>query len=646
MRTFNNPSHSTAMKALPIFSTLNAERMNSLEITLPATRSLRALGWMALLASLLVLNPMLDTAEAQSRPQNRPATQQPRPSTQRTTQSATPANQRATPQRATPANQRASAATAAQPAKSLKVVSVSPALGAVTRTVSDTVTIRFSTPVDRATMNAENILLYGEVNGFHRWRPLFNGNDQISLVPLKPFLPGERISVIVTDRVKAQDKSFTATSAFTSEFRATSKQLIESGYSETNITSTSIGVRSLHPADFDRDGIMDVAGASNLDNKISWHRNPYNTDKKTEKLKEKGKWVFEEKNVTRGAMNARAVAAADIDGNGTMDMVSGSNQDDKVAWYPNINGAIAGERIISTRANGVLEIATADVDLDGDIDVLSSSDFDRKLAWYKNDGKGAFQEYIISTDYRGIRSIHAADVDKDGDVDILAAAFNSNEAVLFVNDGAMNFTPKVIASTAEGIHSVFAADLDRDGNMDVVAALSTANKVVWYRNDGRQNFTEMVISDKAVGALVVFPIDVDGDGDTDVIAGALENEVNPWYENDGSGNFSPKALNANPKVIMDVFATDVDGDGDLDVLTASANDNQINWYTLNVNLTIDAVNKGGVAAGAALAAAGAGRAAGAWLLAGSAAVVAGGAATYVVLTGGRDKLPLPPGRPN
>ena len=55
------------------------------------------------------------------------------------------------------------------------------------------------------------------------------------------------------------------------------------------------------------------------------------------------------------------------------------------------------ESVISTSAYDATSVYAADVDGDGDMDVLSASYSDDKIAWYENDGSGSFTEHAIST---------------------------------------------------------------------------------------------------------------------------------------------------------------------------------------------------------------------------------------------------------
>ncbi|KAK3267056.1 hypothetical protein CYMTET_24363, partial [Cymbomonas tetramitiformis] len=80
-------------------------------------------------------------------------------------------------------------------------------------------------------------------------------------------------------------------------------------------------------------------------------------------------------------------------------------------------------RVISTLADGASFVYAADVDGDGDIDVLSASYGDDKIAWYANNGSGVFgSQQVISTLADNARSVYAADVDGDGDMDVLSAS--------------------------------------------------------------------------------------------------------------------------------------------------------------------------------------------------------------------------------
>ena len=133
-----------------------------------------------------------------------------------------------------------------------------------------------------------------------------------------------------------------------------------------------------------------------------------------------------------------------MDGDGDLDVLSASQADDKIAWYENTDGAgsFGSQQVISTAADEARSVFAADVDGDGDLDVLSASEVDDKIAWYENtDGAGSFgSQQVISTAADGARSVFAADVDGDGDLDVLSASADDDEIAWYENtDGAGSF---------------------------------------------------------------------------------------------------------------------------------------------------------------------------------------------------------------
>ena len=93
--------------------------------------------------------------------------------------------------------------------------------------------------------------------------------------------------------------------------------------------------------------------------------------------------------VSTDTNTAVSVFAADIDGDGDMDLASASLLDDKIAWYENLygNGTFGPQRVVSPDADGARSVFAADIDGDGDMDLASASQADDKIAWYENTGE-------------------------------------------------------------------------------------------------------------------------------------------------------------------------------------------------------------------------------------------------------------------
>jgi len=339
------------------------------------------------------------------------------------------------------------------------------------------------------------------------------------------------------------------------------------------INSSTDGACSIYASDIDGDGDMDAISASRVDDKISWYEN---TD---------GEGTFGiQQNILTSANGACSVYAADLDGDSDLDMLSASWKDDKIAWYENTvgEGTFGTQQIISPSAEEAKSVFAADLDGDGDMDVLSASENDDKIAWYENtNGLGIFGlHHIISTNADAATSVYSADLDNDGDMDVLSASIIDDKIAWYENlDGEGNFsTQNIITTIADKANSVYAADIDSDGNLDVLSASIADGKIAWYKNmDGEGNFGAQQLISQEAGAFCVYASDIDGDGDMDVLSSSVFNVV--WYENlDGLGTFYRHLITDDINEAQSVYASDIDGDGTMDVLFTTLYANEIVVY--------------------------------------------------------------------
>ena len=125
----------------------------------------------------------------------------------------------------------------------------------------------------------------------------------------------------------------------------------------------------------DGDGDMDIVSASHDDHTIAWYENNGAANP-----------VWTKAVIATSALQARSVFVEDMDGDGDMDILSASYGDDTIAWYEN-NGAVnptwAAADIV-TNANGAHSVFAADMDGDGDMDIISASALDYTIEWYES----------------------------------------------------------------------------------------------------------------------------------------------------------------------------------------------------------------------------------------------------------------------
>jgi len=339
------------------------------------------------------------------------------------------------------------------------------------------------------------------------------------------------------------------------------------GSSEHVVSTAADGIQSVHAADVDGDGDIDLLSASENTDEIAWHEND-------------GSQSFTKRVVSTDAFFAQDVYAADVDGDGDMDLMSASVL--KIAWYKNDGAADPSftEMIVSESVDGANSIFAADIDGDGDMDLMTAISFDDEILWYENDGSESFTEHVVSTNADGAFDVFAIDVDGDGDMDLLSASSEDDKIAWYENDGSQNFTEHSVSTNANFPHTVFAADLDGDGDIDLMSASQNDDKIAWYKNDGLQNFTEVVVSASGDRAISVYAADMDADGDLDIVSTFSGDDKITWYENDGAANpsFTEGIIGNSANGAHSIFVADIDNDGDLDVIAGSENDDKIAWY--------------------------------------------------------------------
>ena len=84
---------------------------------------------------------------------------------------------------------------------------------------------------------------------------------------------------------------------------------------------------------------------------------------------------------------AGAVYAADIDGDGDMDVLGAAFNGDDLAWWENTTGDGTSwtEHMLDGSFDGAWSVYAADVDGDGDMDVLGAAFWDDSIAWWESD---------------------------------------------------------------------------------------------------------------------------------------------------------------------------------------------------------------------------------------------------------------------
>jgi hypothetical protein len=236
-----------------------------------------------------------------------------------------------------------------------------------------------------------------------------------------------------------------------------------------------VGASSVYSEDLDDDGDMDILGAASNDNEITWWENVDGTGT-----------IWTEHVIDGSFAGASSVCAEDVDDDGDMDVLGAADWDDDISWWENLDGTGTSwaEHTVEADFAGATAVYSADLNSDGDMDILGAAWKSNEISWWENmDGSGtSWTEHVVDVNFDGAWSVYSEDIDDDNDMDILGAAWLSDEITWWENnDGAgTSWTEHIVDGSFRGARSVYSEDVDGDGCMDIIGAAYSDDEIAWW----------------------------------------------------------------------------------------------------------------------------------------------------------------------
>jgi hypothetical protein len=263
-------------------------------------------------------------------------------------------------------------------------------------------------------------------------------------------------------------------------------------------------------------------------------------------------------------VEAWAIAAGEVDGDGTLDLVVASRDGD-ITVLPNHDSGRFSRAIRWLAGGAIRFVSTHDLDGDGLVEILIGVPAEDVVRIFRTVG-GAHYDLRLELSLPGFgpERVDGADLDGDSDIDLIV--FQNFESFLFLrNDGDFSFSEvKRITNFPGRADGATPFDMDGDGKVDVTIG-PQQGELTTYFNRGSFNFSSTRWG-KALPGLSSVSIDFDGDSRQDLLSVGSNRGTTLTRTLAGPRISNANVLMQDPRARMYPTAGDVTGDGVPEIL--------------------------------------------------------------------------------
>jgi len=290
---------------------------------------------------------------------------------------------------------------------------------------------------------------------------------------------------------------------------------------------------------------------------------------------------------TPAAAGPQAIAAADLNADGRLDLVVANSGANSVSIYLGNGDGTFSAPVNYPTGNQPVAVAVGDFNADGKLDLAVANQTDNTVSILIGNGNGAFAGAKTYPTGTSPVALALADVNGDGTLDIATANYTANSISILSGVGDGTFNQHVDYSAGQAPSALAAGDFNADGIIDLAVAndfLGGTVTVLLGSSSGFQSPVSYTTGDSV--ALVT--ADLNGDGHLDLAAlNRMEQSLSILLGN-GDGTFQPALaapLTCPPNlgisgqnngceldpVPASLAVADLNGDGSLEFAVANTN---------------------------------------------------------------------------
>jgi hypothetical protein len=274
------------------------------------------------------------------------------------------------------------------------------------------------------------------------------------------------------------------------------------------------------------------------------------------------------------------VAAADLNGDGSPDIVVANRVDDTVKVFLGLGDGAFMLPQTYPAGRRTWTVSLADVTGDGKPDIITVNKGDNSISILANNGDGTFAPQVVIPVGSRPGGVAVADVNGDGIPDIVVNNYAADTIEVIPGKPGGSFGTPTLYPTEQGAGftgpiTPAVADLNGDGIPDLIYPDYVARDVAVRLGIGNGLFGPLKTFPAGQGAHSVRIFDANNDGIPDLVVGnAVDNSVSVLLGN-GDGTFQPQRTSAVGFDPYSITAADLNGDGIFDIITADRGDNTV-----------------------------------------------------------------------